>query len=80
MSNKDVRMEKPQANIPRSNLLDERDVARMTRMSLSTVRHWRFYGKRPKYLKIGSSVRHRMRDITRFLASLPTAGGKPLNA
>jgi predicted DNA-binding transcriptional regulator AlpA len=61
-------------------LLDEREVARITRMSVSTVQKWRFDGIGPKYLKIGKSVRYRLADVRRFINSLPSAGGKPLHA
>jgi len=61
-------------------LLTERDVARMTGMSVATVQHWRYAGTGPKYLKIGKSVRYHLADVRKFIASLPTGGGKPLNA
>lgn len=56
------------------NLLNEFDVARITGMSVASVRRWRLIRQGPKYLKIGSAVRYRLDDISSWLNSRPTGG------
>ena len=57
-------------------LLNEHDVARITGLSVASVRRWRLLQQGPKYLKIGSAVRYRTEDISGWLASRPTGGEK----
>lgn len=56
-------------------LLKEHDVARITAVSVKSVRRWRFRGLGPRYIKIGGSVRYRLSDLLAFLNSCPTGGG-----
>ena len=56
-------------------LLNEQDVARITGMSVATVRRWRLFRQGPRYIKIGAAVRYRAEDITVWLNSRPTGGG-----
>ena len=58
------------------SLLNERDVADITGMSVAWVRRQRLLGGPPKYIKISSAVRYRPEDLADFLASRPTGGGK----
>jgi predicted DNA-binding transcriptional regulator AlpA len=58
-------------------LLNEYDVARITGLSVASVRRWRLLRQGPKYLKIGSAVRYRAEDISGWLATRPTGGEKP---
>ena len=60
-------------------LLNEYDVARITRLSVASIRRWRLLRQGPKYLKIGSSVRYRAEDVASWLESRPTGGeqGRP---
>jgi predicted DNA-binding transcriptional regulator AlpA len=55
-------------------MLNERDVARITGMSVQTIRRWRLLQGGPKYLKIGSAVRYRREDILAWLESRPSGG------
>jgi predicted DNA-binding transcriptional regulator AlpA len=55
-------------------LLNEHDVARITGLSVASVRRWRLLRLGPQYLKIGSAVRYRPEDVTAWLASRPTGG------
>lgn len=57
-------------------LLNEFDVARLTGMSVSSVRRWRLLRKGPKYLKIcgGSAVRYKREDISAWLEACPAGG------
>jgi predicted DNA-binding transcriptional regulator AlpA len=55
-------------------LLNEHDVARVTGLSVASVRRWRLLRQGPKYLKIGSAVRYRREDVLAWLESRPTGG------
>jgi predicted DNA-binding transcriptional regulator AlpA len=48
-------------------LLNEQDVARITGLSVASVRRWRLLRQGPRYLKIGASVRYTRKDITAWL-------------
>lgn len=56
------------------NLLNDRDVARITRMSLASVRRWRLLGTGPRFLKLGSSVRYKAEDVAAWINSRPAGG------
>jgi predicted DNA-binding transcriptional regulator AlpA len=58
------------------NLLNEHDVARVTALSVASVRRWRLLGIGPKYIKIGAAVRYRYEDIVAWLQCRPTGGGR----
>jgi predicted DNA-binding transcriptional regulator AlpA len=60
---------------PIENLLTERDVARITNMSLASVRRWRLLRQGPKYLKINSAVRYKSEDVGAWLETRPSGGG-----
>ena len=61
---------------PLGTLLDERHVARMTGMSLASVRRWRRRGQGPKWIRVGiAAIRYRAEDVAAFLESRPTGGG-----
>ena len=57
-------------------LLNEHDVARITGLSVASVRRWRLLRQGPKYLKLGSAVRYRRDDVLAWLESRPTGGEK----
>lgn len=59
---------------PIETLLNENDVARITGLSVASVRRWRLLKQGPKYIKIGTSVRYRPADLGAFLQSRPTGG------
>jgi predicted DNA-binding transcriptional regulator AlpA len=56
------------------DLLNEHDVARITGLSVASVRRWRLLRQGPRYLKLGSAVRYRAEDIASWLSSRPTGG------
>jgi predicted DNA-binding transcriptional regulator AlpA len=56
------------------NLLNEHDVARITGLSVASVRRWRLLRIGPRYLKIGAAVRYKAEDIAIWLESRPTGG------
>ena len=55
-------------------LLNEHDVARITGLSVASVRRWRLLRQGPKYLKIGSAVRYRREDVALWIETRPTGG------
>jgi predicted DNA-binding transcriptional regulator AlpA len=57
-------------------LLNEHDVARVTGMSVASVRRWRLLRQGPKYLKIGTAVRYKPEDFAAWLESRPIGGGR----
>lgn len=71
-SNKEVFMDTV-SNVV-AELLNEHDVARITGLSVASVRRWRLFRQGPKYLKIGAAVRYRTEDIRSWLDSRPAGG------
>jgi predicted DNA-binding transcriptional regulator AlpA len=57
-------------------LLNEHDVARITGLSIASVRRWRLLRQGPRFLKIGAAVRYRTEDIRSWLESRPVGGGR----
>ena len=55
--------------------LTENDVARITGLSVATVRRWRILKQGPRYVKIGAAVRYKPSSVAEFLESRPTGGG-----
>ncbi|HTB13997.1 MAG TPA: helix-turn-helix domain-containing protein [Bryobacteraceae bacterium] len=66
-------------NVPEA-LLKERDLQRITGVSLATIRRWRLLRQGPRFLKLGSAVRYRREDVDAWLASRPTGGTDVRNA
>lgn len=54
--------------------LDEKQVAEITRLSVTTLRNWRHQGKGPAYIKIGRAVRYPLPDLIEFLEQRRVAG------
>jgi len=61
-------------------LLNEHDVARITGLSVASVRRWRLLRQGPKYIKIGAAVRYTPESIREFVATRPTGGGHQAEA
>jgi predicted DNA-binding transcriptional regulator AlpA len=57
-------------------LLNEYGVARLTGLSVATVRRWRLLRQGPRYLKLGAAVRYRPEDVAAWLESRPTGGAQ----
>jgi predicted DNA-binding transcriptional regulator AlpA len=55
-------------------LLDERAVAKLTGMSLGTLRRWRVLNRGPRFIKLSSAVRYRPEDVRSWLESRPAGG------
>jgi len=68
------------ANNSIETLLNEHDVARITGLSVASVRRWRLLRQGPKYIKIGAAVRYKPEDISAWLESRPSGGGHQAEA
>ena len=66
------------ANSNLETLLNEHEVARITGLSVASVRRWRLLRRGPSYKKIGAAVRYRPQDVEAWLASRPTGGERAL--
>lgn len=58
-----------------AELLNEHDVARITGLSVASVRRWRLLKIGPLATKIGAAVRYKPDDVKAWLDSRPTIGG-----
>lgn len=47
--------------------LNEKELAKILNIKPETLRNWRWDGKGPIYIKLGSNVRYRMSDVQDFL-------------
>ena len=56
-------------------LLNERDAARITGLSVASVRRWRLLKIGPRATKIGAAVRYKPEDVKAWLDTRPTIGG-----
>lgn len=48
-------------------VLNEKEVAALLQMKVSTLRAWRLRGKGPAFLKLGAAVRYRREDVEAFM-------------
>jgi predicted DNA-binding transcriptional regulator AlpA len=55
-------------------LLTEREVAKILRVSVATIRRRRLLNQPPTWIKIGASVRYSHQSISAFLESRPSGG------
>ena len=63
------------ANSTLETLLNDHDVARVTNLSVASVRRWRLLRQGPKCLKIGAACRYKPEDVSAWLESRPSVGG-----
>jgi len=49
--------------------LDEYEVATLIGFAVASLRNWRFQGRGPSYVKMGRSVRYRLRDVLDWMES-----------
>ena len=52
---------------PENHLITERAAAARLGLKVSTLRRWRWAGKPPRFLKIGSAVRYDPRVLAEFI-------------
>ena len=57
-------------------LLNERETAKLLKMSIQGLRNWRCNGKGPRYLRVGGKmIRYSMEDLEKFIQPI-----NPLNS
>jgi predicted DNA-binding transcriptional regulator AlpA len=57
------------------SLLNEHDVARITGLSVASVRRWRLLRQGPRFIKLGAAVRYKPEDLSAWLKCCPSGGG-----
>ena len=62
------------ANHTLETLLNENDVARITGMSVATIRRWRLLKRGPRFLKLSNAVRYTKDEILDWLKSRLSSG------
>ena len=55
-------------------LLDEKELSRLLRVSIGTLRFWRGIERGPRYRKVGQLVRYAPSDIHEWLSRRPSGG------
>jgi hypothetical protein len=50
-------------------LMDETRAAQLLDLRVKTLRRWRWAGKGPRFVKLGSAVRYRPSDLDEFIAA-----------
>lgn len=50
-------------------LVDEKRAAQLLDLKVKTLRRWRWAGKGPRFIKLGSAVRYRLVDLDGFIAA-----------
>jgi len=58
------------AELNPAQLVDTKRAARFMGLKESTLEQWRVYGKGPEFVKMGRSVRYRVRDLQQYLDTL----------
>ena len=51
------------------NLLNEREAAKVMKVSVQLLRKWRASGTGPRYIKLGKCIRYSMADLEHYIAS-----------
>ncbi len=59
---------------PLETLLDEKELSRLIRVSIGTLRFWRAVGKGPRYRKVGQLVRYAPSEVQEWLSRRPSGG------
>ena len=55
-------------------LLDEKELSRLLRVSIGTLRFWRAIERGPRYRKVGQLVRYAPSDVQEWLSRRPSGG------
>ena len=58
--------------------LTEGEVAGLLGVSPNTLKHWRWAGKGPRYVKLVSKVAYRRQDLDEWISANVTEPGPPL--
>jgi predicted DNA-binding transcriptional regulator AlpA len=59
---------------PLETLLDEKELSRLLRVSIGTLRFWRMGERGPRYRKVGQLVRYAPSDVHEWLSRRPCGG------
>jgi len=59
---------------PLETLLNEKELARLLRVSIGTLRYWRMGERGPRYRKVGQLVRYAPSDVHAWLTRRPCGG------
>ncbi len=59
---------------PLETLLDEKELSRLIRVSIGTLRFWRTLGRGPRYRKVGHLVRYAPSAVHEWLNRRPSGG------
>jgi len=59
---------------PLETLLDEKELSRLLRVSIGTLRFWRAVDRGPRFRKVGQLVRYAPSDVQAWLNSRPIGG------
>ena len=62
------------SNQPLETLLDEKELSRLIRVSIGTLRFWRTLGRGPRYRKVGYLVRYAPSAVHEWLERRPCGG------
>jgi prophage regulatory protein len=68
------------ANNTLERLLNEHDVARVTGLSVATIRRRRLLRQPPKFIKLGAAVKYKPADVAAWIDSQPTGGAHQAEA
>jgi predicted DNA-binding transcriptional regulator AlpA len=55
-------------------LLDEKELSRLLRVSIGTLRFWRTIDRGPRYRKVGQLVRYAPSEVQEWLSRRPSGG------
>jgi predicted DNA-binding transcriptional regulator AlpA len=55
-------------------LIDEKELSRLLRVSIGTLRFWRTLGRGPRYRKVGQLVRYAPSEVQEWLDRRPSGG------
>lgn len=64
----------PNIEYPIKTLLNEHEVARITGMSVGSVRRWRLLRSGPRFLKLFGAIKYKIEDLEAWIESRPSGG------
>ena len=60
-----------------TELIREREAARVLAVSYATLRRWRYLGRGPRFYRIGRCVRYRKEDVEHFVTNQVVNPNRP---
>ena len=64
----------------RVQLIAEKELAERLGISVRTLRQWRYWGRGPRFIKLGKAVRYSVADIEAYIASNRRQSTRPTGA